>query len=55
MVVFRFGNDNYRYRNRLSTFSAIIVPKLFEFGYPTLANNNTILYDHTTTGTIAKN
>ena len=38
VFVFRFGNDNYRYRyrNRLSSFFAVIVPKLLEFRYPTL-------------------
>ena len=34
--VFRFGNDNYRYRYRLSTLFAVIVSTLFEFRYPTL-------------------
>ena len=36
MFVFQFDNDNYRDRYRLSTFSAVIVPKRFEFRYPTL-------------------
>ena len=41
MFVFRFGNDNcrYRYRYRLSTFSAVIVPKKVEFRYPTQQAN----------------
>ena len=29
-------NGNYRYRNRLSTFSAVVVSNLFKFRYPTL-------------------
>ena len=31
MFAFRFGNDRYRYRYRLSAFSAVTVPKNFEF------------------------
>ena len=34
MFVFRFDNDNYRYR--LSSFFAVVVPKLSDFRYPTL-------------------
>ena len=34
--MFWFGKDNYRYRRRLWTLSAVILPKRFEFRYPTL-------------------
>ena len=46
--VFRFGNDNYRHLCRSSTFSAVIVPKLSEFRYPTLAGT---IAEHETTVT----
>ena len=51
MFVFRFGNDNDRYRYHLSTFSAVVVPKLFEFRYPTLIStrNSSSVYECTRT------
>ena len=35
-LVFRYDNDNYRYRCRYRRFSALIVSKCYLFRYPTL-------------------